>query len=132
LYDVRSYDSAAQMWREWGRSIDLKDATSPGRQLFDVLFLVLVQGLPVPIVVAGIATLASGSAALQLLLPLNAALIGIRWLLTAAMAPSYATRGASFWLNPLADPLAVFRVIASSARRPRAWRTRAYPAPRGT
>lgn len=130
LYDVRSYDSAAQMWREWGRSIDLKDATTPTRQLLDVVFLVLVQGMPIPIVVAALATLATGSAALKLLLLLNAGLVVVRWLLTLAMAPSYADRGVAFWLNPLADPVAVFRVIASSGRRPRAWRTRAYPAAR--
>ena len=125
LYDVRSYDSAAQMWREWGRSIDLKDATTPARQLTDLLFLVLVQGLPLPIVVAA---LASGSGAWRPLLLLNAALLGVRWLLTAAVAPSYAERGMSFWLNPFADPVAVVRVIVSSLRRPRMWRTRAYPA----
>ena len=125
LYDVHAYDSAAQMWREWGRSIDLKDATSRVRQAVDVLFLLLVQGLPLPIVLAALAT---RSDAFALLLPLNATLLGIRWLLSVAMAPSYAERGASFWLNPLADPLAVVRVIVSSLRRPRRWRTREYAA----
>lgn len=124
LYDVRSYDSAGQMWREWGRSIDLKDATSRARQVMDVGFLLLVQGLPLPIVLAAALT---GSGALRPLLAINAALIGVRWLLTFAMAPSYAERGVSFWLNPLADPVAVLRVIVSSLRRPRQWRTRAYP-----
>lgn len=124
LYDVRSYDSAAQMWREWGRSIDLKDATSRARQAMDVVFLVLVQGLPLPIVAAALAT---GGPALRLLLSVNAALLAVRWLLTFAMAPSYERRGIPFWLNPLADPVAVLRVIVSSLRRPRRWRTRAYP-----
>lgn len=125
LYDVRSYDSAGQMWREWGRSIDLKDATRRVRQALDVAFLVLVQGLPLPIVAAA---LFSQSVALRLLLPLNAGLLAVRWLLTLAMAPSYERRGAAFWASPLADPVAVVRVIVSSLRRPRQWRTRAYPA----
>ena len=129
LYDVRSYDSAAQMWREWGRSIDLKDATSRARQVMDVVFLVLVQGLPLPLVCAAVAT---GSPALRLLLPLNAGLLAVRWLLSLAMAPSYEKRGMAFWLNPLADPVAVVRVIVSSLRRPRQWRTRAYTAARAS
>jgi dolichol-phosphate mannosyltransferase len=125
LYDVRSYDSAAQMWREWGRSIDLKDATSRTRQVMDVVFLVLVQGLPVPILAAAAA---GAGSALGLLVPLNAGLLVARWLLSVAMASSYERRGVAFWLNPLADPVAVLRVIVSSLRRPRQWRTRAYPA----
>src|SRR5690606_15079204 len=49
VIDVRAYSSARETWREWGRSLDLKDAARPLRQLGDVVFLLLVQGLPVPV-----------------------------------------------------------------------------------
>jgi dolichol-phosphate mannosyltransferase len=122
LYDVRSYDSAAQMWREWGRSVDLKDATTKTQQWLDVGFLVLVQGLPLPLLIAANNGIALGTA----LVALNGALMVLRWLMTGALSASYAERGVPFWLSPLADPLAVLRVVLSTLRRPRAWRARNY------
>jgi dolichol-phosphate mannosyltransferase len=122
LYDVRSYDSAAQMWREWGRSVDLKDATTRPQQAIDVAFLILVQGVPLPLLAAA----AAGAAVGTPLLALNGALLALRWLMTAALSASYAERGAPFWLSPLADPLAVVRVVLSTLQRPRAWRAREY------
>jgi dolichol-phosphate mannosyltransferase len=122
LYDVRSYDSAAQMWREWGRSVDLKDASTPLRQAADVAFLLLVQGLPLPLLLAA----ALGAPLATPLLGLNAALVAVRLLLVTGLAPSYAQRGLPFWLSWLADPIAVWRVLLSSLRRPTRWRTREY------
>src|SRR5947209_8856716 len=52
LYDVRAYTSASGLWREWGRSLDLKDATSRTRQWFDVALLLVAQGTPVPVLLA--------------------------------------------------------------------------------
>ena len=43
---VRMYDGMAETWREWGRSLDLKDAAEPGQVWADLIFLGLVQGLP--------------------------------------------------------------------------------------
>ena len=123
LYDVRSYESAGQMWREWGRSVDLKDATPRKRQMLDLVYLVLIQGLPVPLLIsAAIGVGGLGGA----LIVLNLALVLGRFFLCSATAPSYAARGIAFWLNPLADPLAVLRVILSTFRRPRSWRSREY------
>ena len=52
LYAVRSYRSATEMWREWGRSLDLSGATPARRQWADILFLIAVQALPVLILIA--------------------------------------------------------------------------------
>ncbi|CAN5778744.1 glycosyltransferase family 2 protein [soil metagenome] len=130
LYDVRSYTSAREAWREWGRSLDLKDSTSLVRQWGDVLFLAVVQGTPVPVLVtlALLAWLRPGFAmsAATPLLATSAALLAVRVLLQCALAPSYAERGLAFWLSPLADPLAALRICISTLRRPKAWRGRAY------
>lgn len=128
LYRVRSYSGVAQMWREWGRSLDLKDATTKPQQALDTLFVVLAQGLWLPALVAlwyawpslepspwrsalGIAT---------------GVLVGVRWLLLLGIAPSYARRGIPWWLSPLADQLAALRLVLSTLRRPKRWRTRTY------
>ena len=127
LFVVRAYESLAQMWREWGRSIDLRDATSRTRLVLDVLLLVLAQALPLP----AIAAVASGasvgpSTQVDALIGVNAALLLIRVLMLGALAGSYERPGLTFWLSPLADPLAVFRVLLSIVRRPSRWRGREY------
>jgi dolichol-phosphate mannosyltransferase len=102
--------------------VDLKDATTRPQQAIDVAFLILVQGVPLPLLAAA----AAGAAVGTPLLALNGALLALRWLMTAALSASYAERGAPFWLSPLADPLAVVRVVLSTLQRPRAWRAREY------
>lgn len=127
LYQVRSYASAREAWREWGRSLDLQDATSPFRQWMDVLFLLVVQGTPLFALLA-IALFADASAidALRPLLVTSLGLVITRVLLQRALAPSYDRRGVAFWLSPLADPLAALRILVSTVRRPQAWRGRRY------
>ena len=129
LYVVRAYDSLGQMWREWGRSIDLRDSTSRVRQAVDLLLLVFAQALPIPILAAVAAGLIDGSpTAMDMLIGINAAFVLMRVGLLAAVAGSYERPGLAFWLSPFADPLAVFRVLLSSVRRRRAWRGRQYAA----
>ena len=127
LYQVRSYASAREAWREWGRSLDLQDATSPFRQWMDVLFLLIVQGTPLFTLLA-IALFADASAidALRPLLVTSVGLLLTRVLLQRALAPSYDRRGVAFWLSPTADPLAALRILLSTVRRPQSWRGRRY------
>jgi dolichol-phosphate mannosyltransferase len=129
LYDVRAYTSAREAWREWGRSLDLKDATSRPRQWADVLFLLVVQGTPLLVLlllatraVAGAPPLAGSRA----LLATSGALLAVRVLLQFALARSYVIRGAPFWLSPTADPFAALRILLSTLRRPTRWRSREY------
>ena len=128
LYRVRSYRGVAQMWREWGRSLDLKDATTRARQARDTLFVVLAQGVQWPAAVALLLAWPAIDAgpARTLLAASTVALLAIRWLLLGALRPSYERRGITWWLSPFADPLAAVRLVISSVRRPTRWRTRTY------
>lgn len=132
LIKVRMYDGVAELWREWGRSLDLKDAASPQQTWGDVGFLAAVQGLPSLVCLlfgalwlAGIQTPVCAA-----VLGLNGGLLLSRIALLWAIAPSYDRDGASghwaFWLSPLADPLAVIRIALSAARTPTQWRSRQY------
>ena len=128
LYRVRGYRDVAQMWREWGRSLDLKDATTRARQAWDTVFVVLAQGMQWP---AALALLLAWPAitpgpARTVLGASTAALLSFRWLLLFALRASYERRGLTWWLSPFADPLAAVRLVLSSARRPTRWRTRNY------
>lgn len=131
LYDVRSYASARETWREWGRSLDLKDATTMLRQWGDVVFLTLAQGTPLPVLATlaalGIAGTPLGEPA-RLLALVSGALLLVRLMLQFALRSSYARTGLAFWLSPTADPLASLRILISTLRTPRQWRGRTYPA----
>jgi dolichol-phosphate mannosyltransferase len=124
---VRMYEGAAETWREWGRSLDLKDASSLGQTWGDLWFLLAVQGLPLLLV----ALFSSGSTPMVVgALGINGLLVMIRVALLWAIAPSYdlsQSRGRwLFWLSPLADPLAVLRIALSTFQRPKEWRGRIY------
>ena len=129
---VRMYDGMAETWREWGRSLDLKDAATVGQVWGDWLLLLAVQGLPLimtllllPVVLAGTANLTA-----QVAFGLNLLLLVIRVGLNFAIAPSYDRTQSSapwiFWLSPLADSLAVLRIFLSSSQKPKSWRGRSY------
>ncbi|HEV7992699.1 MAG TPA: glycosyltransferase family 2 protein [Gemmatimonadaceae bacterium] len=129
LYDVRAYTSAREAWREWGRSLDLKDATSRVRQWSDVLFLLVVQGTPLLVLAgAAIGALAgrSRSPVVVAAVATSAALLAVRVMLQWALASSYERKGVPFWLSPLADPLAAIRILLSTLRTPKRWRSREY------
>ncbi|WKT80012.1 glycosyltransferase family 2 protein [Thermosynechococcus sp. PP45] len=131
---VRMYEGMAETWREWGRSLDLKDAT-PAAQLWgDAYFLWAVQGLPLPLLILGLMALAMTTPTLPLEMAtlLNGLLVLIRCGMTLAIAPVYDWQTGQghwlFWLSPLADPLAALRITLSSWQRPKQWRGRIYPA----
>jgi dolichol-phosphate mannosyltransferase len=126
------YEGLRETWQEWGRSLDLKDASLPGQVWGDLWFLASIQALPwlaLPLLLlslsAGVATLP-----IQLALGLNISLIAARVALQWAVLPSYdlsQARGKwAFWLSPLADVLAVIRIGLSSFRTPTQWRGRRY------
>ncbi|MGB7059973.1 MAG: 2'-O-glycosyltransferase CruG [Geitlerinemataceae cyanobacterium] len=131
---VRMYEGARETWEEWGRSLDLKDAATPGQTWRDVGFLFAVQALPLPILLGSLTLFLSGvglqSRAWQCLLGLNGFLVLIRFALCAAIVPSYDLSQARFpglfWLSPFADPLAALRILLSALQTPKQWRGRTY------
>jgi dolichol-phosphate mannosyltransferase len=116
LLEVDMHASGRELWREWGRSIALTDVTPAPELAADVALVWLVLAAPVLRLIAGRAT------------ALDRALLVVRWALLGALAPSYARRGAAFWLSPLADPATAVRLTWSAVRPPRRWRGRAYGA----
>jgi dolichol-phosphate mannosyltransferase len=94
----------------------------------DVLFLIAVQGLPLPILVllGAVARTSTLPAAARALAAVNGLLLGIHLLLLWPLSRSYEKPGATFWLSWLADPLAVARIVLSTVQRQRQWRGRRY------
>ena len=114
LLEVRMYESVAETWEGWGRSLMGPDVNPPVRTAFDLLTLWLVQALPLARILAGRAA------------PQDWPLAAVRLALTAATARSYAPRGLPYWLSPLADVPALVRLTESVLRPTRTWRGRSY------
>ncbi len=133
LIQVRMYEGLRETWREWGRSLDLKDATPKGQLWGDVWFLTMVQGLPILLTLklSLLALLGVRFLTLDILLGLNLTLVLIRWGMVVAVSGSYvAGPGLGLlWLSPLADLFAVWRIFLSSIQQPRTWRGRNYNLP---
>ena len=125
---VRMYQGARETWNEWGRSLDLKDAAETAQIWGDVLFLLCVQALPLPLLLLSGYLLYSGNSypIVTILFSLNAFLFLLRCGMSIAIAPSYSGSSFWFWLSPLADGLAVLRILLSSVRKPTQWRGRTY------
>jgi dolichol-phosphate mannosyltransferase len=126
LMQVRMYTSMAETWRDWGRSLDLKDASTPTQTFADCLLLTAVQGLPIPLLIAFLIWQPTPSLFINILFWLNAFLVFIRCLLVFGIRTSYTEVGFWFWLSPLADPFAVIRIWISAFTKPKSWRGRTY------
>jgi dolichol-phosphate mannosyltransferase len=114
LLEVRMYESAAETWREWGRSIAMADVTTPAAQAVDLAAVWLCLVAPPLRLLAGRAT------------ALDRALLALRALVLMSLARVYTRRGVAFWLSPLLDPLCAARLTYSAIRPRRVWRGRSY------
>ena len=128
LLDVTMYETAAATWRGWPRSLGMPDTTRVSWRWLDGAFLLLALGLPLPVVLALAAGLASSAGGLAAALwGVNLALLALRVLLLVASRHSFAERGVFYWLSPLADLPAAVRVVMTTIERPREWRGVARP-----
>lgn len=131
IIKVRMYEGLKETWREWGRSIDLKDAGSKAQLWAECGFLALIQALPLPLIILGFFLSSHlNFLSFYLLYILNCCLLLIRFALLGAIAPSYQfTKSAKelfFLLSPTADIFAVIRIFLSAMQKPRQWRGRIY------
>ncbi|MFB9469063.1 glycosyltransferase [Nonomuraea salmonea] len=115
LLEVDMHDSVGELWREWGRSLPLRDVTGPGWQAADLAVLWLTCALPALRVIAGRPT------------GLDAGLLAMRLLLAYALRGSYRDPGAGLLLSPLLDPAAAARLTQATLSPVRTWRGRTYP-----
>ncbi|WP_228011266.1 glycosyltransferase family 2 protein [Nonomuraea phyllanthi] len=116
LLEVDMHDSVGELWREWGRSLPLRDVTGPGRQAADLAVIWLTGALPVLRLAAGRPT------------GLDVALLAMRLLLAGALRGSYREPGTGLLLSPLLDPASALRLTQATLRPVRTWRGRTYPA----
>ncbi len=120
LVSVRMYPDWQSTWRNWPRSLPMRDryfGIQGGIGLVEVLF---VQALPLPLLVLSrlVGVRSPGLERINLLL------LATRLGILAGTSRAYTQRPATYWLSPLADLPVAIRLIASAIRRTHTWRGR--------
>ncbi|MBK9179726.1 MAG: glycosyltransferase [Acidimicrobiales bacterium] len=114
VVEVRMHESLGEVWRHWGRSLPMPDATPPGWAVADLGVVWLAQALPMLRVLTGRAD------------PLDVGLLALRAGALVALAGAYRRRGPWYWLSPLADPAVAARYTHATLFPGRTWRGRTY------
>ena len=114
LLTVVQYDSFAETWRGWGRSIGLPGVEPVRRQAFDAVVLALTLPLPALRLVFG----GADSIDLIAVAARLGTLVGTR--------SAFARHDLAYWTSPLADVIAVAAVVKSSLTRRTTWSGRHY------
>lgn len=115
LLTVRMFESLADTWTGWGRSVALPGVEPLPRQLRQVAELAVTQAGPL----------------LRLAVrrgdPLDVMLIACRLGTLVGTRRAYTRRDGAYWLSPLADVPAVARLLVGVIRPANSWRGRTYP-----
>jgi dolichol-phosphate mannosyltransferase len=114
LLTVRMYESLAETWSGWGRSLALPGVEPARRQIGEVAVLAFTQAAPLLRVLVRRAD------------ALDAIALALRVGTLGGTAKAYRRRGPTYWLSPLADAPAVARVAWGSMRPSTRWRGRDF------
>jgi dolichol-phosphate mannosyltransferase len=117
LLQVRMYDTTAEVWNEWGRSLPMVDTTTKAARWFDLAILWLVLAAP------PIRLMTRHASAVDI------ACLMVRYGMTRALAPSYASPRKGALLSPLFDVAATIRLTQATRSPVREWRGRRYMPP---
>ncbi len=115
------YRGGGDTWRNWPRSLALRDRYAGWRGVIGLAEIALVQALPLPALL-----LARRCAAPRALRALQLALLLLRGGVHAGIARAYPARPWTYWLAPLADAPVAGAIIAAALRRRHTWRGRHY------
>jgi dolichol-phosphate mannosyltransferase len=126
---VRMYSSGTELWRNWPRSLPMRDRfVSPAAGLAEVVF---VQALPLPLAML-CAAMGLADPAAHGAFGVLAGLVLMRLGTLAGMRRAYAAPPWTYWLSPLADLAVAYALIASVLRRTQTWRGRTLVAERAS
>lgn len=129
LVSVAMYDGWRDAWRNWTRSLPLRDRYSGPAGWIGLAEIGLVQALPLPLaLILWGRRLARGrswtSGPIALLARANALLAAVRLGVLVGTARAYVDRPWSYWLSPACDVPAAVGVSLSAVRRRHVWRGR--------
>jgi dolichol-phosphate mannosyltransferase len=114
LLTTRMFESFADTWQGWGRSLSLPGVEPNSRRLSDLAVVALAQALPVPRLLSRRGDLIDLAAALARI----GTLVGTR--------RAYPAAKWAYWLSPLADVPATIAMARGIVSRRHEWRGRVY------
>jgi dolichol-phosphate mannosyltransferase len=120
LVSVQMYATAAETWRNWPRSLTLRDRFAPFGGWLGLAEILLVQATPLPLALG----LACAGATTSLTFGVAAVLVCVRAGVLFGAARAYVTKPWTYWLSPLADLPVAFALFASMLRGRHTWRGR--------
>ncbi len=120
LVTVKMYDGWRETWRNWPRSLPMRDHFSGAEVWRGWLEVVFVQALPLPLLLILLVMRARNNRLLALNGLLVAARIGVLFGTTRA----YRRRPWSYWLSPMCDLPVALQLGISALKRRHVWRGR--------
>ncbi len=120
LAKVEMYADWRELWRNWPRSLVLRDRLTKRSWLLGVGEVLAIQALPLPVLALGVRSGAQGHPLVRLNLGLLMARIGV----LAGTRRAYLDPPRSYWLSPLADLPAAIALLSAGLRRRHTWRGR--------
>lgn len=124
LVEVEMHKDARDAWRNWPRSLPLRERQSALQTWSRLAECLFVQALPLPLLMANWKCLGRMSLATQI----QAALFASRFGVLIGTKDAYRTRPLSYWLSPLADLPVTIEIIRRSLQRSHSWRGRTVTA----
>ena len=121
LAEVSMYRDWRETWRNWPRSLPMRDQYFGWRQAVGLLEVFFVQGLPLPMLIV-----AWHVGAPRFFLALNALLSVLRAGVLFGTARAYDQRPWTYWLSPFCDFAVAVRLVQSALSRKHSWRGRSY------
>ena len=121
LVRVHMYKSWRDTWTNWPRSLPMRDPYFGARQAAILGAALLLQAMPLPLLVAGVALRAP--IGFQLTCGI---LFAVRLGILFGVARAYPHRPWTYWLSPLCDLPVAARIIQFTLKRRHRWRGRTY------
>ena len=119
LVSVRMHDGWRDAWRNWARSLPMRDHYAGAAALIGWLEVTLVQALPPLALLLGLVGLAP-----RWFVGVNVALVAARIGVLAGMRRAYRRPPWTYWLSPLLDLPVAVQLGIMSLRRRYTWRGR--------
>jgi dolichol-phosphate mannosyltransferase len=121
LVEVSMYRDWRETWRNWPRSLPMRDQYFGWREAAGLLGVLLLQALPLPMLIFGWIF-----GAPIWFLSVIAVFVLIRIGVLSGVARAYPNRPWTYWLSPIWDLPVALRLIQSALTRRHNWRGRSY------
>jgi dolichol-phosphate mannosyltransferase len=128
LVTAHMYSSWRETWRNWPRSLAMRDSLSGLRGWLGLAEVALVQALPLPVLLVSL----TDPKAVSVLQKVNLALAAMRVGVLIGMARAYPARPWSYWVSPLADVPSALAIWRSALASRHTWRGRTYERRKGS